>query len=475
MYKGVEADAMNRITFHSTIATIIFASFFIVILSVKHCDSCFSPSAMALKFFVVGFVFIGGSFYFKKQFLETEGIIFDVESEPMIHTDEAVGDVPFAGEGIIEKGEEGLLESTFTKTPCVYYHAVIEKLVGSGKNRHWKIDTNLVRFVPFYIRDGKGRLKIDLTDMDEDFSEYDIPLPERSPNPINSEIDCVALMNKRQYTEKKPGFLGFSAVTKYRRSEYALLPGTKVFVYGWVKGQDGQLILIENERCPLIISRKNREEYINEFYRGGHLVYLASLLQSIGYTVSIFALDHFMRWDAIVFWFIIIAGNSLIFGSFLFSLYNRMITLKVRALNAESNIDAELARRAQLIPQLVETVKGYSKYEKEIQQIIAEARVEKIFSKEMIGKTTAVIPSLAMAIENYPDIKAASNFQALMGTLVDTENRISYSREFYNRYIRKYNSLIGIFPYVLVSSLLNMKEMEYLSISHEDRSVPESV
>lgn len=471
--KRCSTYSMKRITFYSTVGVIAFFSFFIIILSTKHCKVCFSTSAMAIKFFAVGLVTMGGSLYFKKKFLETEEIIFNVESEPILHTDEATDEVPFAGEGVIENKEGQILRSPYTDTPCVYYHSVTEKLVHRGKSSHWEIVSNIAHFVPFYLKDEKGKLEIDPANMDDDFSAYDIPLPEDISDPDNSEIDCEALLKNQNYSESKPGFLGLSASTKFRRSEYVLKPGTKVFVYGGVKKKNGQLFLHEDMRCPLIISKKSHDQYVEDFYRGASLVYLAPALMSIGYIVSLFSADHFFRWDPVSFWLLFLIGNGIITGSFLFSLYNRIIAFRQRALNAESNIDAELARRTELIPQLTETVKGYSAHEREIQEIVAESRAQKTFSAELLPKTSAVMPGLAVVIENYPTLKASTNFQALMGTLIDTENRISYSREFYNRNIRKYNSLIGRFPYLLVSYPLNMKEMEYISILHKENSVPQ--
>ena len=89
-------------------------------------------------------------------------------------------------------------------------------------------------------------------------------------------------------------------------------------------------------------------------------------------------------------------------------------------------------------------------------------------SKEMPKETKPVIPSLVAVIENYPDLKASEQFQYLMRTLVDTEERIAYSREFYNRSIRKYNTLIQQFPFLLVSSFLKIKQIDFISISRSE-------
>jgi LemA protein len=231
-----------------------------------------------------------------------------------------------------------------------------------------------------------------------------------------------------------------------------------------VSRRNGELFLHEDERCPLIISKKNRDQYVEEFYRGGNLVYFVHFLITIGYTIALFSLNYFLQLDPLKLLALLFIGNFVITGSVIFSLYNRIVTLKNRALNALSNIEVELKRRADLIPNLVEVVKGYAKYEKEVQKIIAEARAEIMFSKELKKEEKPVIPSLVAIIENYPDLKASENFQNLMRNLIDTEERIAYSREFYNRTVRKYNTIINQFPFLLISSPLKLKEMDFLSI-----------
>jgi len=273
------------------------------------------------------------------------------------------------------------------------------------------------------------------------------------------------LLKKQSYTKNsEEGFFGFLSATKYRRSEFVLRPGTVVFVCGVVSKKNGESILHENETYPLVISKKNRDQYVEEFYKGGNLVYLSHFLMLIGYTVALFSANYFLRLKSPAFSALLFLGNSILAGSTVFSLYNRIITLKHRALNAESNIGIDLKRRTDLIPNLLEVVKRYSKYEKEIQQIAVEARAEILFSKDAPKETKPIISSLAAIIENYPDLKASEQFLALMKTLIDTEDRIAYSREFYNRSVRKYNTIIGQFPFLIASLPLGMKEMDFISI-----------
>lgn len=463
---------MKRITFLSTITSIAGVCLIIIILGGGD-DDGFSALVLAMKFFACGFVIIVASVYFKMKFLKTENVIFDVESQPLLETNEAVDGVPFAGEGIVEMDGDKSLKSTYTKTKCVYFHSIREKYVKRGKNSKWEVVQDIALYLPFYITDERGKLKVNLRGVDYDFSNYKIPLLHSSiANSQNSEIDCETILEKQTYTEKSKVLSFFSSSQKYRQSEYILRPGTKVFAHGIVSKEDGELVLCEGEKYSLIISRKSRDQYVEEFYKGKSLVYLANFLIAIGYTITLFSANYFYHLDSVSFLTLLLIGNGIIVGSVIFSLYNRIITLQQRALNASSNIAIELKRRANLIPNLVKIVKEYSKYEKETQQIITEARTEMMFSKELIKETKPVIPSLVAVIESYPTLKASENFQELMRALVDTEERIAHSRGFYNRSVRKYNTLIGQFPFLIISLPFGMKEMSFISITRGEGVVP---
>jgi len=282
----------------------------------------------------------------------------------------------------------------YANTPCVYFHSIKEQYVRQGKSSKWVIVENIALFIPFCIKDEKGSLGIDLLDADSDFSRYKMPLfHEKVSYPKNSEIDCDALLKHSPYIESKSGFLGITTSQRYRRSEFVLLPGTKVFVCGVVLKSDGKLTLHENGKYPLIISKKSRDQYVQEFYRGGSLVYLSHFFVAIGYTVLMFSLNYFLKLEPNFLTFLLLAGNLMLLGSIIFSLYNRVVTLRQRAENALSNIEIDLKRRADLVPNLVEVVRGYAKYEAEIQQIITEARAGIMLSREMAEETKSVIPS----------------------------------------------------------------------------------
>jgi len=411
---------------------------------------------MGVKFLICGFIIAIASIYYRIKFLQIENVVFNIESYPISSVGEATKDVPLSCEGVIEPKDGKTMSSLYMRLPCVYFHYIEE----IKQNKSWKIAVNMAMSVPFYIKDEKGKILVDLANVDDDFSNYKIPLSFRGWQavPKIGEIE-----NKRKFSLANLT-LPFS-LSDRRVSEFILPAGIKVFCHGMVVQKNNELVLKEDKDYPLIISRKNPQQYVEEFYVGENFIYSSCLLIALGYTIIILSLNYLFPYF-FVFTFLpyLTGGNVIILISLLFTIYNRIITLKQRALNALSNIEVELKRRNDLIPNLVEIIKQYSKYEEEIQQFITEARANITFSSEIKRESPPVISSLIGIFENYPQIRALENFKSLMTTLTETENRISYSREFYNRTIRKYNTIVDQFPFLLISLPLGMKKMDFISI-----------
>lgn len=455
---------MKRVTIGSTLATLLVICFIIIILSGEDCDFCFSAPVMAIKLFACGLVLFIGSLYFTKLFLKTEKQMFAIETLPLLKTDEATEDVPFSCEGTVRAIDGNLLSSPYTHSPCVYYHSITEEYVKSGKSSEWRIIDNLVNFVPFHITDKRGTLKVSLLNLDSDFSGYTLQsVKTYVPDPKNSEVDCIALIKHASYIPdaKKTGF--FSHGRRMRRSEFILPPDTNVFAYGFISKWNKELVLHEDPQHPLIISRKTKDEYIEEFYKGASLIYFVHLLTALGFTIAILSLNYFTNLHPAILLPVLVLGNGIITGSVVFTMYNRLMTLKQRAINALSNIDIELKRRADLIPQLVALVKEYSRYEKEVQNLLVNLRSQKPDYSVLLA-----------IIEKYPKMKADENFRSLMKNLVDTEERIAYSRSFYNRNVRKLNTLIWQFPFIIIASLFTIKHMDFITFPG-DKTVPNTL
>lgn len=172
-------------------------------------------------------------------------------------------------------------------------------------------------------------------------------------------------------------------------------------------------------------------------------------------------------------WIFVIILVGILF--YLWLAYNGLVTAKMRIAEALSQIDVQLKRRTDLIPNLVETVKGYAKHEKELLEKITKARAglmsagttaEKAEANNQLSQT---LKSLFAVVENYPNLKANENFLDLQEELTDTENKIAYSRQFYNSNVLDFNTKLQVFPNVLIVGMFNFKAAEYFEASDEDK------
>jgi LemA protein len=163
-----------------------------------------------------------------------------------------------------------------------------------------------------------------------------------------------------------------------------------------------------------------------------------------------------------------------VFGLWLWSIYNGLVKANIRVDEAWSDITVQLKRRTDLIPNLVNTVKGYAKHEKEVFENVTKARAA-VTGATGVAETaeaenmfTGALKSLFAVAENYPDLKADKNFQHLQQELVDTENKIQASRRFYNGSARDLNIKIKVFPTNIFARRLGFKDREFFEV--EDRA-----
>lgn len=154
--------------------------------------------------------------------------------------------------------------------------------------------------------------------------------------------------------------------------------------------------------------------------------------------------------------------------------YNALVVLRNKVRNSFSQIDVQLKRRFDMIPNLVETVKGYAKHEESIFGEFARARglyaqaAKNGNLHEMADADkgfTAALSRLMVVSEQYPELKANTNFIELMEQLKDTENKIAFSRQFYNDTVMKYNNQIELFPSNIVAGMFNFKAAEFFEVS----------
>jgi LemA protein len=172
----------------------------------------------------------------------------------------------------------------------------------------------------------------------------------------------------------------------------------------------------------------------------------------------------------------IIIAIIVVIGLFLWATYNSLVTLRVRVDEAWSDINVQLKRRLDLIPNLVETVKGYAKHESGVFEAVTEARAN-VINATGVKETAAAenqfegaLKSLFAVAEAYPDLKASQNFIELQNELVDTEDKIQASRRFYNSGVTGLNTRVQSFPANVVAGMFGFKSREFFDVDETERA-----
>jgi len=162
-------------------------------------------------------------------------------------------------------------------------------------------------------------------------------------------------------------------------------------------------------------------------------------------------------------------------------IYNGLVRLRNQVKNAWAQIDVQLKRRYDLIPSLVETVKGYAKHERETLDAVTNARnlAQQVSSEgaatrsKAEGELSSALSRLLAVVENYPDLKANQNFLALQEELTSTENKISFSRQYYNDSVLNYNNRTQVFPSNIIANMMGFKAGEFFEVTTtEERAAP---
>ncbi len=179
-------------------------------------------------------------------------------------------------------------------------------------------------------------------------------------------------------------------------------------------------------------------------------------------------------------WLWIVIGVVVVVALFLWFTYNALVTLRVRVDEAWSDITVQLKRRADLIPNLVSTVKGYAKHEKGVFEEVTKARTEVMNASSPKDAAKAdnmledALKSIFAVAEAYPDLKASQNFSELQTELVDTEDKIQAARRFYNSGVRDLNTKLQIFPNnVVFAGKFGFTEREFYDVEESERKTVE--
>jgi len=172
----------------------------------------------------------------------------------------------------------------------------------------------------------------------------------------------------------------------------------------------------------------------------------------------------------------IVLAIAALFVLWIIGLFNSLVTLKNRVKEAWSDIDVQLKRRYDLIPNLIESVKGYMSHEKSLLETITQYRSQAMSAKDsgdtegrgkLEGLLSGAIGKLQVAFEAYPDLKANQNVAQLMDELSDTENKIQSSRRFYNGNVRDFNTKIERFPANLIAGMLKFTAFKFFEVENE--------
>ncbi len=176
---------------------------------------------------------------------------------------------------------------------------------------------------------------------------------------------------------------------------------------------------------------------------------------------------------------LIVVAIIVVLGAAIAGSYNSLVDLSEQVKTKQADIDAQLQRRADLIPNLVNTVKGYTQHESDIIDKITTARENLVNASSTEDKLKAneeltnQLNALFVIVENYPDLKASTNFTNLQDELAGTENRIAIARKDYNSAVSNYNKQIKKFPTVIIANLFNFEEKPYFEVEEGKQEVPE--
>lgn len=174
-------------------------------------------------------------------------------------------------------------------------------------------------------------------------------------------------------------------------------------------------------------------------------------------------------------WLIIIIAIVVLLIIWVVSAYNSLVVLRNKVKDQWAQIDTVLKRRFDLIPNLVETVKGYAKHESETLENVIQARNTYVSAStpenqmKADGELTKAISKLFALSESYPDLKANVNFMNLQNELKETEDKIQYARQFYNDIVLKYNNACEVFPTVIIAGLFKFEKSAYFKAEEEEK------
>jgi len=366
---------------------------------------------------------------------------------------------------------QNLKRSYISETECVYYDYTISEQVkekrtvtyrdSKGRTRTktktvyvWKTVDSGGIIEPFFVYDDTGEIRVD---------------------PYNAKVEAVLICNRTcirsdpLYFSKGPKSELFNSTHRRRFVEYALMPEEELYIMGQAKERQDVVApeIAYDEFAPMFLISHKSEDKIT---KGLKLKNIAFLVASIAAVIILSAVHSkyeplaYRYFGAVNFSALLIPTLIVAAGWFVLwfiTVYNSLRRLKNSVIQADKQIDILLKRRYDLIPNLVNAVKGTAKYEKETLELSTKLR------SEFKAKDTQ--DTLAIIIERYPDLKSNSSFQKLNKELIDTENRIELARNYYNNVCTFFNTRLSTFPDMIIAKMSGLKQFKLFQISELEK------
>lgn len=337
------------------------------------------------------------------------------------------------------------VDEQWSRTVTETYHD------SKGTHTRTRIETGWTKIagggnsIPFYLKDDVGLIRI---------------IPDGAQIQGTSAMNTTCGRGDPLYYGKGPSAAVANSAYKRRFHETAVPLHAMLYVLGQARERE-DLVAAEiafDKKAPIFIISVRTEKQISRAYGIGFGFWFAlGIFISAGAGIGWSLLSwNTLNWQPLV---VMLAGYLLVFlVSWLWTTYNSLIGLHHQAERAWSQVDVQLKRRDDLIPNLVQAIEGFKQYERETQQTLAEIR-SRVSSPQVGAIGTAVkglVPLLRIMVEHYPDLKASESFLKLQNSLVDTEQRIALARDYYNSIATFYNTRLEIIPqrYVAVIARL---------------------
>lgn len=325
----------------------------------------------------------------------------------------------------------------------------------------WKKVAGDDQSIPFYLQDDTGIIRI---------------LPEKASIHGIRTFDETCSRDNPLYFGKGPSAEIANSTHRRRFEETAIPLDAMLYVLGQARERQ-DIIAAEiayDKNAPMFMISTNTEKQISKSY--GRWFWFWLVFGLILAVAGIVVQDIVIRFDSAARWqpyTVIIGGFFVIFGlSWLWIVYNSLVNLRHRVEQAWSQVDVQLKRRSDLIPNLIQVVEGYRSYERDVQSLLVALRGQAAITPEQSGvpEMKGFSPSLHAVVERYPELKANESFLKLQQALTDTEQRIALARDYFNEVVTFYNTRLEIIPDRFLATITGFHPRSLMSTAEFERA-----